>query len=153
MAHTAHAALTYNDRVIRFLGGKKTLGTSPTSTADFIQVLRAGLPYRSFQVAVESLNLSAADLSRALGLKTRTLARRRSPTGRLNPTESERMFRLARVVARAEEVLGDEAAARGWLQDPNGALGGKRPIDFLDTDVGADAVLTILGRLENGIFS
>ncbi len=141
-----------NDRIVRFLGGKKTLGSSPASHNDFIAMIRGGLPYRTLLLATEHLQLSVNDLSLALGLSPRTLARRRS-SQRLTTAESERILRLARVVARAEEVLGDAEAARGWLQARNRALGGTPPIEFLDTDIGADAVLDILGRIEHGVFS
>jgi putative toxin-antitoxin system antitoxin component (TIGR02293 family) len=152
MAQSTTRPPSQAERIIRVLGGKEALGASPATTNDFIQMLREGITYRSLESATATLDIPLADLSRLLGLKPRTLARRRSEK-RLNPTESERVLRFARIVARAEEVLGDEEAARGWLRDPNGDLGGKRPIDFLDTDIGADAVLTSLGRLEHGIFS
>ena len=40
-----------------------------------------------------------------------------------------------------------------WLQKPNRALGGAIPIDLLSSDLGADQVETILGRIEYGVYS
>ena len=46
-----------------------------------------------------------------------------------------------------------EAGARQWLEEPNRALGGASPLEMLDTDVGAEAVRDVLGRIEDGVFS
>lgn len=44
--------------------------------------------------------------------------------------------RVIRVLTRAEEALGDgEKAAARWLRKSNRALGGKRPLDFLESDI------------------
>jgi len=86
-----------------------------------------------------------------LRLPARTLARRKA-AGRLDPHESERVVRLAEVAAWAGEIFGEEGA-RQWLEEPNRALGGATPMTMLDTDVGADAVRDVLGRIEYGVFS
>lgn len=40
-----------------------------------------------------------------------------------------------------------------WLAMPNKALGGKKPLDLLDTELGAKQVEQILGRIESGVYS
>lgn len=67
--------------------------------------------------------------------------------------ESDRTVRLARVYASAVGMISDADKAVEWLQMPNRALGGKRPIDQLDTDVGAREVEDILGRIAYGVYS
>ena len=62
-------------------------------------------------------------------------------------------MRVARVAAQAEDVLNDHQKAGRWLQKPNRALGGAIPIDLLSSDLGADQVETILGRIEYGVYS
>lgn len=59
--------------------------------------------------------------------------------------------RLARVVASAEEAIGDGAKAARWLRKPNRALQGRRPLDLLASDVGARLVEQELGRIEHGL--
>jgi uncharacterized protein (DUF2384 family) len=56
-------------------------------------------------------------------------------------------------VSRAEEALGSSDKGLHWLRQDNRALGGARPLDLLDSDVGALAVERVLGRVENGIFT
>lgn len=83
-------------------------------------------------------------------MPARTMARRRL-SRKLDPVESDRLYRIARVAAQAVSVFGTEDQATTWLQRPNRALGGELPIRLLDTDVGARQVEDVLGRIEHGI--
>ena len=83
-------------------------------------------------------------------LPRKTLANRRR-SGRLTPGQSDRLLRVARVVARAETTFGDGAKAASWLRRPTRALGGEAPLDLLDTDEGAREVETLLGRIDHGL--
>jgi putative toxin-antitoxin system antitoxin component (TIGR02293 family) len=61
--------------------------------------------------------------------------------------------RTAQVVQIANETFGDPEKAELWLRRPNRALGGRTPIDLLETESGAEAVEQVLGRLAYGLFS
>lgn len=67
--------------------------------------------------------------------------------------EAERAVRLARMLATAEDVIGDRPGAWLWLREPNLSLDRARPIDLLKTEIGARAVEETLVRLEHGIFA
>jgi len=133
-------------RITAFLG--TDLGRGRRAEVDFIRELRRGLPASSFKRATAELDVSASELSRWLGLNRRTLVRRKT---RLSTTESSRLFRLARLYARASEVLDGRAAAARWLRRPQRALGGEIPLALLDTDAGALAVEQLLGRIEDSV--
>jgi len=125
------------------------LGTRPREKGvAFVEAIRKGLPASAFSRASAALDLPAGELSRSLGLNRRTLARRKA---RLSPTESSRLFRLARLHARASQVLDGPAAATRWLRRPQRALGGALPLALLDTDAGALAVERLLGRIEDAV--
>jgi putative toxin-antitoxin system antitoxin component (TIGR02293 family) len=98
------------------------------------------------------VDASMDEVAKSLGVAARTLNRRKVE-GRLDPRTSEKIVRLARVATRAEDVLGGVGEMRHWLRAPNRALGMVAPISMLDTDLGAEAVLDVLGRLEHGVFS
>jgi putative toxin-antitoxin system antitoxin component (TIGR02293 family) len=138
------------ESVVEILGGKRALGSEPQRESDFIPLVRRGVPFPAFRKASDALDLSLADLERALGLSARTLLRRKH--GRLSPVESERFLRLVRVVARAQHVLGARDAALDWLRTPNAALEGAAPISLLDTEIGAATVLEVLGRIEHTVY-
>jgi putative toxin-antitoxin system antitoxin component (TIGR02293 family) len=93
--------------------------------------------------------LSLKELANALDLSPRSLQRRRR-TGRLARYESDRLYRLARIVALAVEFLGDHERAVRWLKHPNRVLGGIAPVAALDTELGARQVENILGRIAYG---
>jgi putative toxin-antitoxin system antitoxin component (TIGR02293 family) len=57
------------------------------------------------------------------------------------------------ILARAIEFLEDEHKAMHWLTTPNRALGGVVPMALLDSPEGKEEVLTILGRIEYGVYS
>lgn len=66
---------------------------------------------------------------------------------------SDESDRLLSIAARAAEVLGSEEKASRWLHSPNRALDGRRPLDIVDTDLGAREVEAVLGRIEHGVYS
>jgi putative toxin-antitoxin system antitoxin component (TIGR02293 family) len=77
---------------------------------------------------------------------------RDQPEGRLQPDESDRLVRAARIFAQAVGLFeGDEEAARRWLTSPQPALGGSTPWDYAATEIGAREVENLIGRLEHGI--
>jgi putative toxin-antitoxin system antitoxin component (TIGR02293 family) len=138
-------------KIAGLLGGKRVLGTIPHSTAGFVPAIREGLPYAAVESATAQLHLSMDEVWTALRQPRRTMARRRQQ-GRLDPISSEAVFRLVRVAARAVDVLGNERALH-WLRAPIRALGGETPLSMLDTDIGAEAVLDVLDRVVEGVFS
>ena len=134
------------------LGGKSILKERLADYTAVIQRARAGLPYAALEAVAKRYGIPPATLARVIDLPARTLARRKKER-RLSATESDRLVRVARVGAAAEDVLGDHDKAGRWLQKPNRALGGTIPIDLLSSDLGAGQVETILGRIEYGVYS
>lgn len=139
--------------IAEVLGGRKVLGKAVKKPDDLAELVRKGLPASSVKVLAQRLALGSTVLSRKLGIPQRTLTRRLSHRSRLTAAESDRTVRLARVYASAVEMIGDEEKAVEWLQTPNRALAGARPLDQLDTDVGAREVEDLLGRIAYGVYS
>lgn len=134
-------------RVAELLGTKEV-----HSSLQFVPMLRKGLRYSALERTGERGGLSPDEVVEALGLPRRTLARRKQE-GVLSPSESERVMRLARVIERAADVIGGGDRANEWLRKPNKALGGESPLSLLDTDVGAQEVEDVLGRIEYGVYT
>ena len=99
----------------------------------------------------DALALSSRELADALLLSPRTLSRRRRSADRLPPDESERAYRLGRLAELAARALGGPEAARGWMREPNFALGDARPLDLARTEPGARLVERLLGHIQHGI--
>jgi len=141
------------DAIAKVLGGRKVLGKVVKKADDLAQLVRKGLPASSVTALAEKLDMGNNVLSRKLGIPQRTLTRRLSQRSRLTAAESDRTVRFARVYASAVEMIGNEDKAVEWLRTPNRALGGERPFDQLDTDLGAREVEDILGRIAYGVYS
>jgi putative toxin-antitoxin system antitoxin component (TIGR02293 family) len=47
----------------------------------------------------------------------------------------------------------DISVAIKWLDSPARALDGERPLHFLSTPIGAEAILDLIGQIERGVIS
>ena len=139
-------------RIVDALGGWETR-TQPVDSPEALKNwIRKGLPFASLENVMKQFGISREEISTALNLPARTLVRRKQEK-RLNRDESDRLFRFVRIAAQAVEVLGSEEKASRWLHSPNRALGGSRPLEVVDTDLGVREVEAVLGRIEHGVYS
>ena len=134
------------------LGGWGVLRKRLDDYAAVIDRTRSGLPYAALEALSRRYAIALPRVARVVGLPARTHARRKKER-QLSAAESDRLLRLARVAAEAESVLGAPDKAGQWLQKPNRALRGAVPLDLLDTSLGAEEVVTVLGRIEHGVYS
>jgi putative toxin-antitoxin system antitoxin component (TIGR02293 family) len=135
--------------VVEELGGEPALGRRLRTQTDLTTAIREGFRQRVVEEVMHAAGLSLKELASSLDLSPRSLQRRRRE-GRLARHESDRLYRLARIVALAKHYLGDVPAANRWLKRSNAALGGKAPIELMDTEPGARAVENVLGRIAYG---
>jgi putative toxin-antitoxin system antitoxin component (TIGR02293 family) len=110
-----------------------------------VSVIRDGLPSDAFDRLQAFLGCAASALASALGIASRTLARRRR-TGRLSPDESDRLLRAARLAELALAVFEDAAAE--WLTTPKRLLDGETPLERADTAPGAREIEDMLFAVE-----
>jgi putative toxin-antitoxin system antitoxin component (TIGR02293 family) len=130
------------------VGGVALIGTAGVGV-DLVKLVRRGLPVEAVQFVLDTGRLTLAEVDRIV-LPRKTLANRRK-LGNLTPEQSDRLVRVARVLAAAEETFGGREKAGVWLRRPTAALAGESPLQLLDTDEGARTVETLLGRIGHGI--
>jgi putative toxin-antitoxin system antitoxin component (TIGR02293 family) len=133
--------------VVEVLGGRRALKKAIRTTAELAEAVEAGLPVASLDIVVQRVagrGRQATDLKHRIVPKT-TLQRR---SIRLSPEESERLERLARLTALAEEVWEDPALAHEFMVSPQPQLGEQRPVDLVRSDLGARMVEDLLWALE-----
>lgn len=131
------------------VGGAAVVGGPVELGIDLARLVRRGLPVGAVQFVLDSGRLTLAELDRIV-LPRKTLTHRRK-LGTLTPEQSDRLVRVARVLADAEETFGSQEKAAVWLRRPSAALAGEHPLQMLDTDEGAREVETLLGRIGHGI--
>ena len=129
------------------------LGLDYFDLPSILKAIEKGFSWKTFERFLKNIGLPAEQIADVIGIPRRTLARRKAE-GRLKPDESERLLMLARVFGRALDLFhGDREAAVLWLTDINIALGGVAPLDFARTQLGAEEVSDLVGRIQYGIFS
>jgi putative toxin-antitoxin system antitoxin component (TIGR02293 family) len=123
-------------QVFEQLGGRKSTGAAVRSEGDMEELLRQGLP-----VSV---------LGNVRSIPKSTLMRMLERRKRMAHGDSDRVYRLASILALAEEVIGDREKAQRWLRQPNLVLGNQTPLHVLETEIGARRVEQVLGRIAYG---
>jgi len=136
-------------KVVAELGGTRTFGRTLSNDRDLCEAIRKGFPPAAVERLMRASGLTLKEVASALDLSPRSLQRRRR-TGRLARFESDRLYRLARIVALANDYLGNSERARRWLKRPQRALGGVAPVAAMDTELGAREVENLLGRIAYG---
>jgi len=121
--------------------------------SELIKEIKSGLSFSYLTTMTDFLNISQFRLGQSLKITKRTMARRKTE-GKFTPEESERIIRIYRIIQKALNVFdGDVPSVKMWLENPKKALGGETPIDFADTDIGAQEVMHLLGRIDHGVYS
>lgn len=137
-------------RAATMLGGARGLQMTRFNPFDWVSAIRRGFPSKTLDAFATNVGASNSELAAMLGLSVRALAGRRCKQ-RLSPAESELLLRLAKTIARAEDVFGDLPNGLAWLNNSNMSLGGVRPVSLTDTEIGVELVADVLGRIEHGI--
>lgn len=112
-----------------------------------------GLPFAAVEKVKARISLTDIEIARLLGIGEATLRRARAAGSSLDSTTSDRLYRLSKVIAVAEDVLESAANARSWLHRPQPGLAGRVPLELLVTQAGADQVETLLRRIDYGVYT
>jgi putative toxin-antitoxin system antitoxin component (TIGR02293 family) len=136
-------------QVIDLLGGKNVIRRHVGSESEMKKLIEHGLPGQSLRALGLRLELTNKELGDAVLIPERTLiARQKRAT--LPVDESDRVFRLARLVASTFAAFDNPEKARRWLRKPNRSLGGQTPLDAGRTSAGERQVEDALGRIMYG---
>lgn len=127
-------------------------GLGEVSPSRLIRSLKAGLPVENVDELGRGLALPMDALVKYLGIPRATWHRRKL-AGRLDPAESDRVIRFARLLGKAVEVLESPQNARAWLASPQIGLGGAVPLEYAGTEVGAREVENLLTRIDFGVYA
>jgi putative toxin-antitoxin system antitoxin component (TIGR02293 family) len=136
------------EAVYRKLGGRGVLGREVASEADLAQVVLARIPEQAV-AAVQGSSFSDREIERFV-IPARTCRYRREHKRLLTVEESDRLVRLARVQALAEDVFGDAQKANKWLRQGLGVLNGQAPLELARTEAGIRVLEQMLGKIDWG---
>src|SRR5713101_4408668 len=136
------------ETVYRKLGGRAALGEEVTSDADLARLVHRRIPLRVLAY-IKRGGFSDREIRQFI-IPERTQRHRKAKREPLTIEESDRLVRLTRIQALAEDVFGDAEKANRWLREGLGILGGKPPLEVAQTEPGAGVIEQILAKIDWG---
>ena len=119
---------------------------------ELIRRIKQGLRFGELQALRGHIDMPLEELAGKLAISRSTLQRRKA-VGRLSPDESDKVIRFSRLLDFAADVFGSLDNARAWLKHPQRGLAGAVPLDYAETEIGAQEVEKLLGRIKYAVYS
>src|SRR5258708_1136488 len=123
------------------------IGVTPKSEFDLAEIVEHGLPTDNLALLREK-GLTFSEVSQMV-ISPRTLKHRKARGEHLSHEETDRMVRVARIVALAENVFGNLEKALLWLRGADDRIGDRNQLSMLHTEYGARGSVGANGRGEN----
>jgi putative toxin-antitoxin system antitoxin component (TIGR02293 family) len=127
------------------------IGVTPKSDFDLAEIVENGLPTDSLSHLKEK-GLTFSEISEIV-ISPRTLKHRRARGEHFSHEETDRLVRVARIIALAENVFGNLTKALLWLRSPDDRIGDRKPLSLLHTDAGGRLVESMLWQIDEGVYS
>jgi putative toxin-antitoxin system antitoxin component (TIGR02293 family) len=131
---------------------KKTAPPKNNHPHAVIRRIQKGFHFRELETLQKTIDLPFDQLAGKLSISRSTLQRRKA-AGRLSPDESDKVTRFSRLLALAADLFGTVEKGRAWLKHPQRGLGGAVPLDYAETEIGAQEVEKLLGRIDYGVYT
>lgn len=160
----ARSAADRRSAIKSLIAGKDT---SYPDISDFdlierIGIVKTGLPARLLTRLADDMNVSRERLYAWLGIPRTTANRKVKDDEILSQDESERVLGIASLVGQVQRIVRESGGPRDfdaarwtadWLEEPNAALGGRTPGEFMDTSDGRTLVSGLVARMQSGAYA
>lgn len=115
--------------------------------------IRQGIPFSFYYLITLYSPYSENDWINILNISKKSLQRYKQESRRFGHLQSEKIIEMAEVTKTGLDTFGDMEKFKHWLNTPNFALGGMKPIDLIRDSYGKDLVVGELTRINHGIFA
>lgn len=112
-------------------------------------LVEAGIPSKQIAPVIEYLDMKVPDVAKAASVSPSTVSRWKADTS-IGAPGSNQFFRIDEVIRKGVDVFGGLDGLRGWLQNPNLALGNQVPAKLLTSQIGVEMVDEALDALHYG---
>ncbi len=119
------------------------------SDQDIHEMIEAGFLASNIKLLCDFGAIGPEQRDRIIPLKT--LKMKLVSNQRLTVDESDRLFRLAHIIAMAEVLFGNIEKAKHWLSEPKSRFSGKSPNAMLSTTQGTHRVEEMLIQIAEGM--
>jgi putative toxin-antitoxin system antitoxin component (TIGR02293 family) len=129
---------------------------------DRIRMVKAGLPAQVLTMLAIDMQVSRKRLCSWLGIPSTAAERKAARSEALSQGESERALGVARLLGQVQRIVAQSGAPVAfdaghwlgeWLEQPNAALGGHIPGEFMDTCDGRDLIEGLLSQMQTGAYA
>jgi putative toxin-antitoxin system antitoxin component (TIGR02293 family) len=157
VAQPAERAASRTPRTIRDF-----VGIYQADPMQRIELIKSGIGADGLIDLATSLHTTKDQLFKRLGLPRATVDRKARNKQNLSQEQSERVVGLMKLVGQVRTMVeqsGDPTkfdAAQWigeWLERPNGALGGIRPAELMDTVEGQELIAGLLAKMQSGAYA
>ena len=127
-----------------------------------IGMVKAGLPARLLTTLANDMHIPRERLYGWLGIARTTANRKVKDDEVLSQDESERALGITSLVGQVQKIVSESGIPDGfdaarwtadWLAEPNDALGGRAPGEFMDTSDGRALVSGLVAQMQSGAYA
>lgn len=129
---------------------------------DRIDLIKHGVAAAILAGMAKRMGTSQESLMQTLGMPRATVARKVKENQLLSTEHSERLLGMAKLVGQVEKMVAQSGDPGGfdaarwvgdWLNQPNPALGGQLPAEYMDTSEGQGLVSKLLAQAQSGAYA
>jgi putative toxin-antitoxin system antitoxin component (TIGR02293 family) len=127
-----------------------------------MDLVRHGVPAQAVAALADALAMSRDELTRELALPRATVERKLRDGGHLGQAESERVLGVVHLIAQVRRIVEESGDPTGfdaalwtadWLRTPAPALGGRLPVEYMDTAEGRAIVSRLVAQMQSGAYA
>ncbi len=135
-----------------YLPGALLLGLKVDNLFDLGQAVQTGLAIQAVETLGQSLGLTLSEILKLINLSESTYHHYRKQQRFLPSEFSVHLYQIARVLEQATMFFEDKTKAIIWLKTPRTIFRDFTPLQCTILPDGAAYVITVLNRLEHGVY-
>lgn len=121
-----------------------------TSLSKVNELVERGIKSKEVSPIIEYLGLTVPEVAKAAAVSPSTVSRWKDNSS-IGVAGSDQFFRIDEVIRKGVDLFGSPEDLRGWLQNPNLALGNTSPAKLMTSRIGVEMVDEALDALHYGI--
>lgn len=127
-----------------------------------VEWVKSGFGARQAKIILGKLRIPQGEALTALHIPVATMNRKAQTNAPLSPAEAERVLGFGRLLGQLQTMVRESGNPEGfdasawlssWMKTPIPALGGDRPLKFMDTMTGQTLISQTLAQMQSGAYA